>query len=213
MQRAVGVVDLEALAQRVERIRLAREGVARHQQAVGDAGHARRDRRAADAAQFLVEEADVEAGVVDDDLGAAEVLEQFVGDRREQRLVGEELVGDAVDLERILVVAPLGVDVEMQVAAGEASVDHLDAADLDDAVAGFRTEARWFRCRGRSVAWHGSSGQRAASRRGAPPHHQMRMPAATIGTHSHWPMLMLSASRPRNASGSRKYSAMKRRMP
>ena len=40
-----------------------------------------------------------------------------------------------------------------------------------------------------------------------------KAPAATIGKHSHWPMLMPSASRPRNASGSRKTSATKRNTP
>ena len=54
--------------------------------------------------QLRVEEADVEGGVVDDDLGAGQVLEQLVGDRREQRLVGEELVGQAVHLERVVAV-------------------------------------------------------------------------------------------------------------
>ena len=46
----------------------------------------------ADAAQLDVEKADVEGGVVDDDLGAAHVLDQLVDDVREERLVGEEFL-------------------------------------------------------------------------------------------------------------------------
>ena len=42
---------------------------------------------------------------------------------------------------------------------------------------------------------------------------QSQTPAAIIGTHSHWPMLMPSARMPRKSSGSRKNSAMKRKMP
>ena len=38
-------------------------------------------------------------------------------------------------------------------------------------------------------------------------------PPSTMGTHSHWPMLMPSDSSPRCASGSRKNSAIKRNTP
>ncbi len=38
-------------------------------------------------------------------------------------------------------------------------------------------------------------------------------PATIMGTQSHWPMLMPSDRMPRKASGSRKYSAMKRNTP
>ena len=69
--------------------------------------------------QFLVQEADVEGGVVDDDFRARQVLHQFVGDRGELGLVAQELVADAVDLERVLVAVALRVQVEMLVVAGE----------------------------------------------------------------------------------------------
>jgi hypothetical protein len=68
VQLAAGVVDLEALAERVERVRLAREALARQRQAVGDADVVDGDRRSADALELDVEKADVEGGVVDDDL-------------------------------------------------------------------------------------------------------------------------------------------------
>ena len=44
-------------------------------------------------------------------------------------------------------------------------------------------------------------------------HSHKATPATIIGTHSHWPMLRLRASRPRKLSGSRKYSATKRSRP
>ena len=44
-------------------------------------------------------------------------------------------------------------------------------------------------------------------------HSHSRAPPTIMGTHSHWPMLMPRAKSPRWASGSRKYSAMKRIKP
>ena len=44
-------------------------------------------------------------------------------------------------------------------------------------------------------------------------HHIMPAPANIMGTHSHCPMLKPSASRPKWASGSRKYSATNRIRP
>ena len=160
--------------------------------------------------QLGVQEADVERRVVDDDLGAARgTRASSSATAREQRLVGEELVGQAVHLERVVAVGALRVHVEVHVAAGEPPVDHLDAADLDDAVArlgrqagGFGVEEDLSHRRLRSC--RGRRGSRAPTSHSA-------TPASTIGTHSHWPMLRSSASRPRKLSGSRKNSAMKRK--
>ena len=74
----------------------------------------------------------------------AQVLQQFVGDRGELGLVAQELVADAVDLERVLVAVALGVQVEVLVVAGELAGDQLHAADFDDAVAGFGGQAGGF---------------------------------------------------------------------
>ena len=136
---------------------------------------------------------------------------------REERLVGEELVRQAVDAIRVLAVAPLRVDVEVQRPTGEPAVHQLDAADLDDAVARFGAEAGGLgveedlaHAQAR-VDCSGGAARGAAVR--PRPHHQSSAPATIIGTHSHCPMLMPSASRPRKLSGSRKYSAMKRSTP
>ena len=92
----------------------------------------------------MVQEADVEGRVVDDHLGAAQILEQFVGDRNEQRLVRQKLVTQPVNRERPLTVGALRVQVEMQVVAGQAPVQHLDAADLDHTIAGLGAQAGRF---------------------------------------------------------------------
>ena len=69
--------------------------LARHRQAVGDANAVVRE-RGRPIRPARRREADVEGGVVDDDLGAAHELDQLVDDVLEQRLVGEELVRQAV---------------------------------------------------------------------------------------------------------------------
>jgi len=46
-----------------------------------------------------------------------------------------------VHLVRVDAVAPLGVDVEVELPAGGAAIDELDAADLDDPVARLGAEA------------------------------------------------------------------------
>src|SRR3546814_4787593 len=51
----------------------------------------------AQAGQLVVEEADVERGVVDHKFRAIDEGEELVGDRGELRLVGEELQGQAGD--------------------------------------------------------------------------------------------------------------------
>ncbi len=207
MQRAAAVVDLQASAQRIERVRLAGVGLARHQQRVDDAGDLAAQRAAADAAQFLVEEAEVESRVVDDQLGALQIGQQFVGDRGKQRLVGEEVVAQAVHAHGVLAAAPLRVEIVVQVAPGQAPVEHLDAADLDDAVAVLGAEPGGF---GVEKDLPHRAGPVPASA-GARSHSQA--PTAIIGRHSHCPIVRFRASRPRKASGSRKNSTPKRSTP
>src|SRR5690606_26459106 len=81
------------------------------------------------------EEADVEGRVVDDQLRAADVFEELVDDVPEARLVGEEVAGDAMDIDRAFVDVAIGVEVPAAVVAGEPAIDDLHATDLDDAVA------------------------------------------------------------------------------
>ncbi len=95
VQAARREIDAEALAQLVERI--ARPG----EPALGDVDRvdcARgRDRRAAVAVQLGIEEFEVEARIVDDQRRVADELQELLDDMGEERLVGKEGVGDAVD--------------------------------------------------------------------------------------------------------------------
>ncbi len=136
MQVAAGVVDPVAPAQGVEAVALPGMQLPSERQRVEHAPLARH--RAADrrqACQLSVEETDVEGRVVDHELGILDELEELASHVREARLRGEELVGDAVHGERAGVHFAIRAEVAMEAAPGHAPVAHLDAADLDDAVA------------------------------------------------------------------------------
>ena len=88
-----------------------------------------------DQRELRVEEGDVERGVVNDQLGTADEVEQFGGDLPELRLVLQELGSQAMHLERARVALPLGIEVVVEVAICQPAVDELHGADLDDPVA------------------------------------------------------------------------------
>jgi hypothetical protein len=83
----------------------------------------------------------VKRGVVDDDFSVLQVGQQFVHHGVKLGFVAQKLGGDAVYLQSLFVAVAPGVEVEMQVAAGELAVDQLHAADLDHAVAGIGRQA------------------------------------------------------------------------
>jgi hypothetical protein len=56
-------------------------------------------KRSGQALQLGVEECDIERRVVNDELGAADEFDQLIDDVRESRLLRQELVGDAVNLQ------------------------------------------------------------------------------------------------------------------
>ncbi|MNN56204.1 hypothetical protein D3C81_1711210 [compost metagenome] len=137
MQLAVGVVDVVALAQGVQAVALARVALAGHHQGV--------EHRAvvADVAalglpqqgELVVDEANVERRVVDDQLGALDELEELVGDVLEARLAHQVFVGDAVHRDGAFIHFAVGLQVDVEVATGQAPALQFDAADLDDPVA------------------------------------------------------------------------------
>src|SRR5690606_20650092 len=92
-------------------------------------------------AQLVIDERDVEGRVVDDELGAAQVVEQLGRDVPEARLVGEKLGRDPVHLQRADVDVALGVQVPVEIVARELAVDQLHPGYFDDAVPQLRLEA------------------------------------------------------------------------
>ena len=106
----------------------------------------------AEPVELGIDEADVEAGIVRDQLRAVDEGHELVGDVGEGRLAGEIGRADAVDGLRLGMDRPaLRVDVDVEGAAGREAVDQLDAADLDDPVVA-RSRGRWFPYRRRSRA-------------------------------------------------------------
>src|SRR6218665_1044965 len=94
--------------------------------------------------QFLVQKTDIEGGVVDDQFGPLQVLQDVVDQFGKPGFVFQELIADAMDLQRIFVAVPARVEVQVQVVAGELAVEQFDAAEFDDAVATVGRQARGF---------------------------------------------------------------------
>src|SRR5690606_7453685 len=91
--------------------------------------------------ELPVEEAEVELGVVRNERGIAEKVEQLEGMLLEPFLVGEERVAEAVNplgLERH---RPPRIEIGVERAPGRHAVDQLDTADLDETVTGGGIEA------------------------------------------------------------------------
>src|SRR5699024_3627792 len=80
------------------------------------------------------EKADVECGVVDDQLGTVDETEKFLDHIDEMRLVEQEVVTDAGDFARALVNGSVRIEIRMKVATARTSLDQLDRTDFDDPV-------------------------------------------------------------------------------
>ena len=133
MLGASGVVDTVAQAKIIEPIGPRRMLAPREQQGVDHPFAA--DHRLGGALELGIEEAEIERGVVRHQRRFADEGEELVGDFGEQRLVLQELGGEAVNLERGSRHLALRIDVAVEALAGGNLVVELDAADLDEPVA------------------------------------------------------------------------------
>jgi hypothetical protein len=129
-------------------------------------------------AELVVEEADVEGGVVDHQFGAADELDEVAGDLGELRLVGKEVVGQAVDALGIRHLAAR-VEVGMEALAGELPTHQFDAADFDDAIAGAEIQAGGFGIEDDFP--HRPLPSAPVRRRAAPAHRRARSPGVRRG--------------------------------
>ena len=117
--------------------------------------------------ELVLDEADIEVSVVDDQFATGDELEELVDDVAKVRLGVELRAADAVHGLGAFVNVALGIEEAVELAARDAAIDHLDAADLDDAVALRRREARGF-CVEDDLS-HSSSMPRLARRSGGWP--------------------------------------------
>lgn len=90
--------------------------------------------------ELMIHEGDVEVRVVDDELRAAEELDELIGNVCKQRLVLQKVVVDAMDFERAGVDRTLGIDVAMESAARRPPILELDGSDFDDSMTGSSLE-------------------------------------------------------------------------
>ena len=143
VQLAAGIVHAELVAQRIQVVLLAGAHLARHAQRVDDLAAGLGDALAIEQAELVVEEADIEGGVMDHQVGAADELDEFAGDLGELRLVGEEIVGQAVYPFRIRDRAPR-IQVGVEELSGELAAEKFDAADFDNPITGAEIESGGF---------------------------------------------------------------------
>ena len=136
VQLAPRVVHTVTLAQRIQVVALPRMPFARHQQGIedravlGQVGALGLGQQG----EFVVEEADIERRVVDDQLRIPDEVEEFIGHVLEARLANEVLVPDPVHGDRAFVDLAVRLQVDVEMPPGRAPADQLDTADFDDAV-------------------------------------------------------------------------------
>ena len=93
----------------------------------------------------MIQEADIEGGIVDHQLGSADIGQEIIDNIGKTGLVLEKLVGNAVNLDGTGIDDTIRLQVDMEIVAGETAINQLDAADLDNPVILLRLEARGFR--------------------------------------------------------------------
>ncbi len=137
MIHALAAVDFKTGTQSIEAGFLAGKHLPRHRQRVGDGTAQLGNRRQPHALKFHVEKADVEFGIVDNQLGTAQEignLPPHFGKRR-RIFVFQHRNGEAVHRRRFLGHVALGVHIEVQIVVGEMAVAHFQPGKFHHAVA------------------------------------------------------------------------------
>src|SRR5690554_689933 len=143
VQNAVASIYTVADAKRIERVLGARMPAAGQHQGIDHA--IEQDFRMAAQAQFVIEEAKVELGIVRYQRRVLKEVDQLKGMFVEALFIRQESVREAVHLFGGMRHRTLRIEVSVEGASRRHSVDQLDAADLDHPVTTLRIEARRFR--------------------------------------------------------------------
>lgn len=139
---AMAPVDPVARAERVQAVLGARMQRAGNRDAVDHAAQV--NGLPAAALQLGIQEAEVEPRIVRDQLGVAQKGEQRFRLTAEQRLVGQEAVGEAVHSLRGSRHRALRIEIGVEALAGGNSIDEFDAADFDETVPVQRVQTSGF---------------------------------------------------------------------
>jgi hypothetical protein len=140
---AAGVVDAIAFAEGIEAVGGERMFLARKRKRIEDA--VSREWQAAEPGQLGIQECDVEAGIVHDELGVAQKFKQTICDFREYRFRTQKVVAQAVHGEGIGGHGAFGIDILMIVPTGRHVMHQFDGADFHDPVPGCGIESSGFR--------------------------------------------------------------------
>ena len=136
MQLAHGIIHRIALAKGIQAVALTRVELPRQRQsiqhpAVGIDGAL----PVAQPANLVIEKADIEGGVVNNELGPVDEGQKLLGNLGERRLVRQDLVAYAVYRKSRRIALPVRAQVLMEMPATQSPIDQLDATDFDDAMA------------------------------------------------------------------------------
>ena len=85
-------------------------------------------------AELVIDERDVERGIVDDQLPTLDKLEQLVRDLFELRLIAQEFGAQTMHAHRRFLAFALRIDIAVEMGIGQAAVHDFDRGDFDDAV-------------------------------------------------------------------------------
>src|SRR3546814_20433162 len=77
----------------------------------------------------------IERGVVDDDLGVFDIIDQLLGNVFEMRMARQEFGGQPMNTQGFRVAVAVRLQVQVQIAAGKAAINHNNTGQLDDATA------------------------------------------------------------------------------
>ena len=145
MQCAFGVVDLVAIAQRIEIIALARMQFTRQRQRVDHTRAIVLDLLEVEQGEFVIQKRQVEGSVMNHQFGTVDEIQQLGGNFAEFRFIAEKILGQTMDLQSAIVARAPRVDITVQMIAGKAPVVQLNRRHLEDAVPKRCVEAGCFR--------------------------------------------------------------------
>lgn len=137
---AMTTVDSEPHAQGVEAVFGAwMPGPGEHQR-IDHAVHA--DGRSAAALELVVEEAEIETGIMRYQRRILDEVEELLGFLRKARLIRQEQVGKPVYFLRLERHVAFGIEIGVEMPASLDAIKNFDAADLNHPVAACRIQAR-----------------------------------------------------------------------
>ena len=95
--------------------------------------------------QFVIEKAQIERGVMDDQFGTAHKFQKAFGDIGKARLVGEKIMRQTMHLHRVGIDGAIRLQIGMKTLPGDPSIEQFDAANLDHPMALRRIKTGGFR--------------------------------------------------------------------